>query len=548
MPTSLRDHVLDQLHDSKISGWHFAFQKTLDRARQRFWWPKMRREIELKCESCLVCQARSTAGKKRKAPLQTIDVGIRLNMIASDILGPITKTKPTGYKYIFVLTDFFKKYVVSLALQSTTAEAVAKALVEYWILLFGTPDSVHTDHGTNFCSELILELCRLLAIDKTRTLACHPQGNGMVERHNRVIADVISKYRSGNPHTLDKMLPYLSFVYNTTVHRTTGHTPFSLVFGQECRYPIDLFLPKAPGQEIRNYEFTRWLEEQFTEAHMNARETLGCNQERQKDIYQKDVFSDAYKAGDKVWLFAPHKAMSRKFFLSWDGTYTILEKISVLHYKISKNLNIGKKQIAYYNQLKPVKERVDQQRILTRPIPEKLRQINKLIEEDDYDRPHRQIIATSVDHRRGLRRPEPFKWMDEDEDYFYDLFDEGNRRRVQSSMDKGMGEAEEALESNPSDMTNPNPEEQSNSFVSNSSPPAEQQIEAMTSFVPYTFTPQKAPTAEMTESNRPHKLKTVKPNTSNVRLEPLNLDATHSNGGRPKRTKKCPKRYGIDDE
>ena len=36
VPTSLRNHVLDQLHDSKISGGHFAFQKTLDRARQRF--------------------------------------------------------------------------------------------------------------------------------------------------------------------------------------------------------------------------------------------------------------------------------------------------------------------------------------------------------------------------------------------------------------------------------------------------------------------------------------------------------------------------------
>ena len=92
--------------------------------------------------------------------------------------------------------------------------------------------------------------------------------------------------------------------------------------------------------------------------------------------------------------------------------------------------------------------------------------------------------------------------MDEEEDYFYDLFDEGNRRRAQSSMNKGMGEAE-ALESNPSDMTNPNPEEQSNSLVSNSSPPAEQQMEAMTSFVPNTLTPEKAPTAEMTESNRP---------------------------------------------
>ena len=57
----LIEMVLDQLHDSKLSGGHFAFQKTLDRARQRFWWPNMRKDIERKCENCILCQARSTA-------------------------------------------------------------------------------------------------------------------------------------------------------------------------------------------------------------------------------------------------------------------------------------------------------------------------------------------------------------------------------------------------------------------------------------------------------------------------------------------------------
>ena len=112
----------------------------------------------------------------------------------------------------------------------------------------------------------------------------------------------------------DQMIPYLNFVYNTTVHKPTGQTPFSLVFGQECKYPIELLLPEAPGHEIGNYEFTRWLNEQFREAHMNARETLGYRQGRQKDLYQKKIFGEELKPGEKVWLFAPQKAKSRKFF------------------------------------------------------------------------------------------------------------------------------------------------------------------------------------------------------------------------------------------
>ena len=158
----------------------------------------------------------------------------------------------------------------------------------------------------------------------------------MVEQHNRVVADVISKYCANNPSSWDQMIPYLNFVYNTTVHKTTGQTPFSLVFGQECKYPIHLLLPKAPGHEIVNYEFTRWLNEQFGEAHVNARETLGYRK-RQKDLYQKNVFGEELKPGEKVWLFAPQKAKSRKFFLPWIRPYNIIERTSEVNYKISKD-------------------------------------------------------------------------------------------------------------------------------------------------------------------------------------------------------------------
>ena len=79
----------------------------------------MSEDIERKCENSLTSQSQSTAGKKRKAPLQTINVGVRFNKFAADILGSVTKTKIGGYKYIIVLTDYFTKFVVSTSLQNT---------------------------------------------------------------------------------------------------------------------------------------------------------------------------------------------------------------------------------------------------------------------------------------------------------------------------------------------------------------------------------------------------------------------------------------------
>ena len=195
VPQGLRETVLEQLHDSELSGGHFAFQKTLDRARQKFSWPNMRKDIERKCEKCTLCQARSTAGKKRIAPLQTINVGMRFSKVAADILGHITRAKANGAKYIFVLADYFTKYAVCVLLERTTAKDVARAIVENWVLTFGAPDCLHNDQGANFCSELILKVFKIFGIEKTRTSPYHPQGNSMVERNNRVVADSLSQLR-----------------------------------------------------------------------------------------------------------------------------------------------------------------------------------------------------------------------------------------------------------------------------------------------------------------------------------------------------------------
>ena len=78
------------------------------------------------------------------------------------------------------------------------------------------------------------EVCTLLNIERSRKFPYHPQRNGQVERHNRVLADVISKNCSENPREWESILPYVEFVYNTTVRKSTGETAFSLMFTDEA--------------------------------------------------------------------------------------------------------------------------------------------------------------------------------------------------------------------------------------------------------------------------------------------------------------------------
>ena len=315
----------------------------------------MRTDFEKKVRWCLTCAAHSTGGRKRVAGLVPFKVGTRFNTGAADILGPVTHATRTRAKHILVMTDLFTKYAVAVPLVSTDSAEVAREIVEIWVLKFGAPNVLHADQVKNFGSNLILEMCRLLGIDKSRTSPYLPQGNGQVERHSRVIADVISKYCADNPKTWDTVLPYLNFVYNTTIHRTTGATSFNLVHGQECQYPIDLFYPK-PHDELPTQDgFVEWLDGKFRDAHSSVQELLETNQRRQKDQYRKRVHGEPYSMGDKVWVWAKEN-IKPKFFLPWEGPYVLLAKVSEVNYKVAKLTTPGKIRFLHFNMLKPYVE------------------------------------------------------------------------------------------------------------------------------------------------------------------------------------------------
>ena len=130
LPKEMRNEILYQLHDSPMSGGHFDDEKTLARIKQRFWWPSLKTSVEKHIVNCDRCAARSTAGIKRKAELQTFSVHGALRTMAADILGPVTLARKSKARYILVMSDLFTKYAVTVALQDMTAATVANAIID----------------------------------------------------------------------------------------------------------------------------------------------------------------------------------------------------------------------------------------------------------------------------------------------------------------------------------------------------------------------------------------------------------------------------------
>ena len=107
------------------------------------------------------------------------------------------------------------------------ATTVASVLVEEFVAHFG----IHSDQGRNFESKVFQEMCKLLEMDKTRTTPLHPQSDGMVERFNRTIEGMLSKFVAENQRDWDSHLPILMMAYRSAVHETTSFTPCELMFG-----------------------------------------------------------------------------------------------------------------------------------------------------------------------------------------------------------------------------------------------------------------------------------------------------------------------------
>ena len=181
--------------------------KTLACMQERFYWPGYHDDVRDWCSHCASCAARKNPTPMPRAPLRSVKTGYPMQLVAMDILGPFPESE-SGNRYILVVADYFTRWTEAYPIPDQEASTVAKKLTDEFFFRFSPPEQLHSDQGRNFESAVIADMCKRLAIKKSRTAAYHPQSDGLVERCNRPFLSMLATagsdppFHSGGPFTI----------------------------------------------------------------------------------------------------------------------------------------------------------------------------------------------------------------------------------------------------------------------------------------------------------------------------------------------------------
>ena len=350
LPRSLVTKVMEMVHD-KMG--HLGRDKTLGLVQDRFYWSGMSKEVENYIRSCKRCLLRKKPAER--APLVNITTTQPLEVVCLDFLS--LETSKGGLSNILVMTDHFTKYAVAVPTRNQTAHTTAEVFLNHFVHHYGLPKRIHTDQGPNFESRLMQELCQITGIEKSHTTPYHPMGNGLCERTNRTILNLLGTLEDCQKQNWKAHLASLVHAYNSTKQDSTGFSPYFLMFGREPRLPVDLAFGIGSSGSKSLTSYVGNLKKRLKEAYNIATTRISKSQEKQKESYDSKVRGGVPLVGDRVLVKIVAFDGRHKLSNVWeDEPYVIMDQpnVGIPVFKVKKENGTGKVRTLHRNLLLPI--------------------------------------------------------------------------------------------------------------------------------------------------------------------------------------------------
>jgi hypothetical protein len=231
---SMRDNLLKEKHSGGLAG-HFGHDKTFAQLRSSYYWPGMRTKVIKFVNRCRICQ--HAKGKRQNTGLyQPLPIPERpWDAISMDFVLGLPRTQ-RGCDSIFVVVDRFSNMAHFIPCQKTSdATHVANLFFKEVVRLHGLPRSIVSDRDTKFVGHFWRTLWKKLGTDLSFSSAYHPQTDGQTEVVNKSLGNLLRSLVTEHHNQWDQILPQAEFAYNDSPNRSTGKSPFQILYGMQPR-------------------------------------------------------------------------------------------------------------------------------------------------------------------------------------------------------------------------------------------------------------------------------------------------------------------------
>ena len=240
IPKNLQDTIIQMAHDSPLGG-HLGNKKTIAKITENFYWPNMTKHVKEYIKKCTVCLKHNPKDGKHTAPIQNSDkANFLFEKIAIDLIGPLKNMSKNKHIYALTIVDIATRWAEAIPLKRINAESICTALLNVFSK-YGFPQTILSDNGSQFKGQMTQAIMKMLNIIQVHSTIYHPQSNGIVERFNKTIKNMLVKVTIDQEDKWHEYLPLVLFAYNSSKHESTGFSPFELMFGQNPASPLNNF-------------------------------------------------------------------------------------------------------------------------------------------------------------------------------------------------------------------------------------------------------------------------------------------------------------------